>query len=184
MSLLIRTTIDLLRYLGAILKPVFVYAVNYCWSWGTPSVASASQHADQFQFADLRAQLMTVPPYAAAYLVTLLVSWSADRYNAFAASSGICHTIEADSPSRALHSAAFSLIGAAGFIGSAVLPATAYSASRNSFSLERNTVLTSSSLAMDVSLLQLVDHSPAFLLSWAGFRPTCNLLQQSAWQSP
>jgi hypothetical protein len=53
---------------------------------------------------------MTVPPYAAAYVVTLLVSWSADKYNA-----------------RALHSALFSLIGAVGFIASATLPADSYS---------------------------------------------------------
>ncbi|RSL40128.1 hypothetical protein CEP53_013572 [Fusarium sp. AF-6] len=70
----------------------------------TPSITAG------LGFADLRAQLMTVPPYAAAYVVTLLVSWSADRYNA-----------------RALHSAAFSLIGAVGFIASAVLPASSYS---------------------------------------------------------
>ncbi|KAJ4247684.1 hypothetical protein NW757_008842 [Fusarium falciforme] len=70
----------------------------------TPSITAG------LGFADLRAQLMTVPPYAAAYVVTLLVSWSADRYNA-----------------RALHSAAFSLIGAVGFIASAVLPAHSYS---------------------------------------------------------
>lgn len=35
------------------------------------------------QFTDLRAQLMTVPPFAAAYVVTLLVSWSADHFNAY-----------------------------------------------------------------------------------------------------
>ncbi|SPJ79099.1 related to putative tartrate transporter [Fusarium torulosum] len=70
----------------------------------TPSITAG------LGFADLRAQLMTVPPYAAAYVVTLLVSWSADKYNA-----------------RALHSAAFSLIGAIGFIASATLPADSYS---------------------------------------------------------
>ncbi|RGP67116.1 hypothetical protein FSPOR_6172 [Fusarium sporotrichioides] len=70
----------------------------------TPSITAG------LGFADLRAQLMTVPPYAAAYVVTLLVSWSADKYNA-----------------RALHSAAFSLIGAVGFIASATLPADSYS---------------------------------------------------------
>ncbi|KAF2096428.1 MFS general substrate transporter [Rhizodiscina lignyota] len=61
-------------------------------------------------FADLRAQLMTVPPYAVAYVVTLLASWSADHFNA-----------------RAIHSAIFSTIGAVGFLASAVLPPTAYS---------------------------------------------------------
>ncbi|QGI69866.1 hypothetical protein CEK26_002198 [Fusarium fujikuroi] len=70
----------------------------------TPSITAG------LGFADLRAQLMTVPPYAAAYVVTLLVSWSADRHNA-----------------RALHSAVFSLVGAVGFIASATLPADSYS---------------------------------------------------------
>ncbi|CAM1504985.1 Fc.00g106220.m01.CDS01 [Cosmosporella sp. VM-42] len=70
----------------------------------TPSITAG------LGFEDLKAQLMTVPPYAAAYVVTLLVSWSADHHNA-----------------RALHSALFSAIGAAGFIASAALPADAYS---------------------------------------------------------
>ncbi|KAF3039424.1 hypothetical protein E8E12_009369 [Didymella heteroderae] len=61
-------------------------------------------------YKDLEAQLMTVPPYAAAYVVTLLVSWSADHFNA-----------------RALHSAVFALIGSVGFLASALLPATSYS---------------------------------------------------------
>lgn len=45
---------------------------------------------------------MTVPPYAVAYVVTLLVSWSADHFNA-----------------RAMHSAAFATIGAIGKLLSA-----------------------------------------------------------------
>ncbi|CAG8975831.1 hypothetical protein HYALB_00009411 [Hymenoscyphus albidus] len=61
-------------------------------------------------FHDLTAQLMTVPPYAVAYIVTILVSYSADHINA-----------------RALHSALFATIGAAGFMASALLPAHAYS---------------------------------------------------------
>ncbi|KAI5464418.1 major facilitator superfamily domain-containing protein [Mariannaea sp. PMI_226] len=69
----------------------------------TPSITAG------LGFENLKAQLMTVPPYAAAYVVTLLVSWSADHFNA-----------------RALHSALFSAIGAAGFIASAALPADAY----------------------------------------------------------
>ncbi|KAF5027615.1 hypothetical protein F66182_286 [Fusarium sp. NRRL 66182] len=69
----------------------------------TPSITAG------LGFQDLQAQLMTVPPYAAAYVVTLLVSWSADKHN-----------------SRALHSAVFSLIGAVGFIASATLPPDAY----------------------------------------------------------
>jgi hypothetical protein len=52
---------------------------------------------------------MTVPPYAVAYVVTVAVAWSADRYNA-----------------RGLHSAVFATIGAVGFLASAVLPADAY----------------------------------------------------------
>ncbi|CAG7918016.1 unnamed protein product [Penicillium olsonii] len=61
-------------------------------------------------YENLQAQLMTVPPYAVAYVVTLLVSWSADYFNA-----------------RGVHSALFALIGAIGFIVSAVLPPDAYS---------------------------------------------------------
>jgi hypothetical protein len=32
-------------------------------------------------YSDLRAQLMTVPPYAVAYVVTITVAWSADYFN-------------------------------------------------------------------------------------------------------
>ncbi|KAJ5824317.1 hypothetical protein N7447_006657 [Penicillium robsamsonii] len=60
-------------------------------------------------YSDLHAQLMTVPPYAVAYVVTIAVAWSADYFN-----------------SRGLHSAIFSFIGAIGFLASAVLPASAY----------------------------------------------------------
>ncbi|KAL1970764.1 hypothetical protein VTN77DRAFT_2598 [Rasamsonia byssochlamydoides] len=69
----------------------------------TPSITAG------LGYSDLRAQLMTVPPYAVAYVVTVAVSWSADHFNA-----------------RGLHSAAFSFIGAMGFLASAVLPADAY----------------------------------------------------------
>ncbi|KAK1993216.1 major facilitator superfamily transporter [Colletotrichum falcatum] len=62
-------------------------------------------------FFDLQAQLMTVPPYAAAYVVQILVAWSADRFNA-----------------RGAHSAASALVGAVGFVVSAVLPPDAYHA--------------------------------------------------------
>ncbi|KAK4503343.1 hypothetical protein PRZ48_004258 [Zasmidium cellare] len=61
-------------------------------------------------YSGLRAQLMTVPPYAVAYVVTLAVSWSADHFNR-----------------RGLHSAIFATIGAVGFLASAVLPPDAYS---------------------------------------------------------
>lgn len=37
---------------------------------------------DGIQFENLQAQLMTVPPYAVAYVVTLAASWSADHFNA------------------------------------------------------------------------------------------------------
>ncbi|KAJ5706669.1 hypothetical protein N7488_006470 [Penicillium malachiteum] len=60
-------------------------------------------------YENLEAQLMTVPPYAVAYVVTVAVSWSADYFNA-----------------RSLHSAVFAFIGAMGFLASAVLPADAY----------------------------------------------------------
>jgi len=55
---------------------------------------------------------MTVPPYAVAYVVTLLVSWSGDHFNL-----------------RALHAAVFSTIGAIGFLASAVLPPDYYTVS-------------------------------------------------------
>ena len=33
-------------------------------------------------YTSLKAQLMTIPPYAVAYVVTLTVAWSSDRFNA------------------------------------------------------------------------------------------------------
>lgn len=60
-------------------------------------------------FMDLKAQLMTVPPYAVAYVVQILGAWSADHFNA-----------------RGLHTAAFAIIGAVGFMASALLPPDAY----------------------------------------------------------
>ncbi|KAK0625475.1 major facilitator superfamily domain-containing protein [Bombardia bombarda] len=69
----------------------------------TPSITAG------LGYSDLRAQLMTVPPYAVAYVTQIFVSWSADHFNA-----------------RGLHSAAFALIGAAGFMASALLPPDAY----------------------------------------------------------
>ncbi|TDZ16182.1 MFS transporter prlL [Colletotrichum orbiculare MAFF 240422] len=71
----------------------------------TPSITSG------LGFADLQAQLMTVPPYAAAYVVQIVVAYSADRFNA-----------------RGAHSAALALVGALGFLASAVLPPGAYNA--------------------------------------------------------
>ncbi|KAL9622113.1 MAG: hypothetical protein Q9160_003456 [Pyrenula sp. 1 TL-2023] len=65
----------------------------------TPSLTSG------LGYTGLKAQLMTVPPYAAAYVVTLLVAWSADHFNA-----------------RALPTALLSLLGSLGFLLSALLP--------------------------------------------------------------
>ncbi|KAI0534931.1 putative MFS transporter [Xylaria digitata] len=69
----------------------------------TPSITAG------LGYGDLQAQLMTVPPYAVAYVVQILTSWSADHFN-----------------ERGLHSAAMALVGAVGFLISAVLPAEAY----------------------------------------------------------
>lgn len=43
----------------------------------TPSITAG------LGYDNLRAQLMTVPPYAVAYVVTIAVSWSADHFNAY-----------------------------------------------------------------------------------------------------
>ncbi|KAL4769690.1 major facilitator superfamily domain-containing protein [Aspergillus nidulans var. acristatus] len=69
----------------------------------TPAITSG------LGYTSLKAQLMTVPPWAVAYVVTTAVAWSADHFN-----------------SRGLHSAVFSFVGAMGFLASAVLPADAY----------------------------------------------------------
>lgn len=54
---------------------------------------------------------MTVPPWSAAYVCTVLVAYSADRFNA-----------------RGPHAVGAMLVAAAGFLGSAVLPADAFGA--------------------------------------------------------
>ncbi|ELR04324.1 hypothetical protein VC83_04028 [Pseudogymnoascus destructans] len=69
----------------------------------TPSITAG------LGYANLEAQLMTVSPYAVAYVVTIFVSWSADHYNA-----------------RGLHTAGSALVGACAFMASALLPATSY----------------------------------------------------------
>ena len=69
----------------------------------TPSITAG------LNYEGLQAQLMTVPPYAVTYVVSIYVSWSSDHFNV-----------------RALHPAIFVTIGAAGFLASAVLPADAY----------------------------------------------------------
>ncbi|KAJ7879812.1 hypothetical protein B0H13DRAFT_1614122, partial [Mycena leptocephala] len=60
-------------------------------------------------FTSLRANLMTVLPYVVAYVVTILAASFADHTNV-----------------RALHSSVLSLIGAAGFMASTLLPTDAY----------------------------------------------------------
>ncbi|KAH7627835.1 major facilitator superfamily domain-containing protein [Sordaria sp. MPI-SDFR-AT-0083] len=69
----------------------------------TPSITSG------LGYKDLQAQLMSVPPYAVAYVTQILVSWSADHFNA-----------------RGIHSAVFALIGAVGFIALVSLPVDAF----------------------------------------------------------
>ncbi|VUC27890.1 unnamed protein product [Clonostachys rosea] len=60
-------------------------------------------------YDSLEAQLMTVPPYAAAFVVTIALSFYCDKYN-----------------KRALTTVGLMLMGAAGFIASAALPPTEY----------------------------------------------------------
>ncbi|KAL6231184.1 hypothetical protein BDW75DRAFT_50513 [Aspergillus navahoensis] len=69
----------------------------------TPAITSG------LGYTSLKAQLMTVPPWGVAYVVTTAVAWSADYFN-----------------SRGLHSAVLAFVGAMGFLASAVLPADAY----------------------------------------------------------
>ncbi|KAK8873376.1 major facilitator superfamily transporter [Apiospora arundinis] len=60
-------------------------------------------------YKDLEAQLMSVPPYAAAYVSQILVSWSADHFNR-----------------RGYHCAGAAFVGAIAFLVSAVLPPDNY----------------------------------------------------------
>ncbi|KAI1390378.1 MFS general substrate transporter [Hypoxylon trugodes] len=60
-------------------------------------------------YHDLEAQLLTVPPWAVAYVAQILVSWSADHFNA-----------------RGYHCAGAAVVGAAAFLASAVLPGDDY----------------------------------------------------------
>ncbi|KFY81181.1 hypothetical protein V499_00007 [Pseudogymnoascus sp. VKM F-103] len=71
----------------------------------TPSIVSG------LGFNSYKAQLMTVPPYAAAFIVTVAMSYFCDKYN-----------------KRAVCTAGLMLVGAIGFIASATLPAHAYNA--------------------------------------------------------
>lgn len=43
----------------------------------TPAITSG------LGYTNLRAQLMTVPPWAVAYVVTTVVAWSADHFNRY-----------------------------------------------------------------------------------------------------
>ncbi|PNP80077.1 hypothetical protein FNYG_06787 [Fusarium nygamai] len=78
-----------------------------------PAFASLSLFAPSITvglgYYDLKAQLMTVPPWAIAYVCQVLVAWSADHFNA-----------------RGVHTAMAAAVGAIGFIISAVVPADAY----------------------------------------------------------
>ncbi|QRD92099.1 major facilitator superfamily domain-containing protein [Aspergillus flavus] len=76
----------------------------------TPAITSG------LGYTSLRAQLMTVPPWAVAYVVTTAAAWSADHFNWYAVYS----------PRRGKFNSAFSFIGAMGFLASAVLPPDAY----------------------------------------------------------
>ncbi|RWA12994.1 hypothetical protein EKO27_g2118 [Xylaria grammica] len=69
----------------------------------TPSIVSG------LGYKDLHAQLLTVPPWAIAYVVSILNSWAGDHFNA-----------------RGFHCAGAAAVGAAGFLASALLPADAY----------------------------------------------------------
>ncbi|SPN99096.1 related to putative tartrate transporter [Cephalotrichum gorgonifer] len=69
----------------------------------TPSITAG------LGYHDLTAQLMTVPPWCVGYVIQLLVAWSADHFNA-----------------RGWHVATLAIIGALGYIVSAVLPPEAF----------------------------------------------------------
>jgi len=88
------------------------YAIYICISCPFSSLSLFSPTiVSGLGYTSLTANLMTVPPYAAAYVVTVLVAYSADRTN-----------------TRGLHTAGASTVGAIGFLASAVLPAESYGA--------------------------------------------------------
>jgi hypothetical protein len=41
-------------------------------------------------YSDLQAQLMTIPSYAVAYVLTLITAWSADHHNAYDFPKSLC----------------------------------------------------------------------------------------------
>ncbi|KAI1336262.1 MFS general substrate transporter [Xylariaceae sp. FL0016] len=69
----------------------------------TPSIVAG------LGYHDLEAQLMTVPPWAVAYVVSIVNAWASDHFNA-----------------RGFFCAGAAAIGGAGFLASAVLPPMAY----------------------------------------------------------
>lgn len=60
-------------------------------------------------YTSIEAQLMTVPPWAVGYVVSMLLAWSADRFNA-----------------RGLHVSLAGVLTGTGFLASRLLPAEAY----------------------------------------------------------
>ncbi|KAL3450258.1 major facilitator superfamily domain-containing protein [Aspergillus insuetus] len=60
-------------------------------------------------YTSIQAQLMTVPPWAVGYIISMLLAWSADRFNA-----------------RGLHVCLAGILTGTGFLASRLLPATAY----------------------------------------------------------
>ncbi|OJI96491.1 hypothetical protein ASPVEDRAFT_23500 [Aspergillus versicolor CBS 583.65] len=60
-------------------------------------------------YTSIQAQLMTVPPWAVGYVISLLLAWSADRFNA-----------------RGLHVCLAGVLTGTGFLASRLLPAEAY----------------------------------------------------------
>lgn len=95
----------------------------------TPSITAG------LGYDGLKAQLMTVPPYAVAYVVQIAVAFSADRKSRklrLPAPFHLSHhswltTCVQDFNARGLHSAVSATAGACGFLASALLPADAYS---------------------------------------------------------
>lgn len=77
------TSLDLFWNLSPLFQPLIVHSNDH----SRTRCKSCQRLSTDFdtnlkQFANLEAQLMTVPPYAVAYVVTLAASWSADHFNA------------------------------------------------------------------------------------------------------
>ncbi|KAF8252198.1 MFS general substrate transporter [Wilcoxina mikolae CBS 423.85] len=78
----------------------------------TPSIVNG------LGYSSLQAQLMTIPPWAVSYVFTILIAFTSDHYNA-----------------RALNSAGCMILGAIGFLVSAILPPERYLARYGCFIL-------------------------------------------------